>query len=216
MCSFSANIFSFDRHRDRPFPPICLSHRPCITKKDTAYTFRSSALVGSGKTLGPNKEKQPVPFSGYKPPFDLLSGAKTNLPDSLKPNNTSTSCLQYVFLETASVCIIVQSRVAAALPLRFRTGWYPAVKIAIFFFATLPPCRHLQNTARHTTDRFLPPKFEPCKTYFAKKNTMYQAVRVNHFHPGNSEKPVQNHQNVGIGKGIFAIDIVGRYVIFTF
>ncbi len=97
MCSFSANIFSFDRHRDRPFPPICLSHRPCITKKDTAYTFRSSALVGSGKTLGPNKEKQPVPFSGYKPPFDLLSGAKTNLPDSLKPNNTSTSCLQYVF-----------------------------------------------------------------------------------------------------------------------
>ena len=97
MCSFSANIFSFDRHRDHPFPPICLSHRPCITKKDTAYTFRSSALVGSGKTLGPNKEKQPVPFSGYKPPFDLLSGAKTNLPDSLKPNNTSTSCLQYVF-----------------------------------------------------------------------------------------------------------------------
>ena len=97
MCSFSANIFSFDRHRDRPFPPICLSHRPCITKKDTAYTFRSSALVGSGKTLGPNKEKQPVPFSGYKPPLDLLSGAKTNLPDSLKPNNTSTSCLQYVF-----------------------------------------------------------------------------------------------------------------------
>ena len=44
---------------------------------------------------------------------------------------------------------------------------------------------------------------------------MYQAVRVNHFHPGNSEKPVQNHQNVRIGKGIFAIDIVGRYVIFN-
>ena len=41
------------------------------------------------------------------------------------------------FVETASVCILVQSRVAAALPLRFRTGWYPAVKIAIFF--SLPP-----------------------------------------------------------------------------
>ena len=45
-----------------------------------------------------------MPFSGYKPPLDLLSGAKTNLPDSLKPNNTSTSCLQYVFRGYRSLC----------------------------------------------------------------------------------------------------------------
>lgn len=45
-----------------------------------------------------------MPFPGYKPPLDLLSGAKTNLPDSLKPNNTSTSCLQYVFRGYRSLC----------------------------------------------------------------------------------------------------------------
>ena len=36
-------------------------------KKDTALTFRSFALVGSGKTFSPNKEKQSAPIAGYKP-----------------------------------------------------------------------------------------------------------------------------------------------------
>ncbi len=41
-------------------------------KKDTALSFRSSALVGSGKTLSPNKEKQSAPFAGYKLTFRLI------------------------------------------------------------------------------------------------------------------------------------------------
>ena len=41
-------------------------------KKDTALSFHSSALVGSGKTFSPNKEKQSAPFAGYKPTFRLI------------------------------------------------------------------------------------------------------------------------------------------------
>ena len=66
-------------------------------KKDTALSFRSSALVGSGKTFSPNKEKQSAPFAGYKLTFRLIIWGYFNLPDLLKPNNLSTSRLQYVF-----------------------------------------------------------------------------------------------------------------------
>ena len=65
-------------------------------------SFRSFALVGSGKTFGPNEKKQAVPLQGTNLPFDLLFGALFNLPDLLKPNNLSTSRLKYVF---KSLCL---------------------------------------------------------------------------------------------------------------
>lgn len=42
------------------------------------------------------------PLQGTHLPFDLLFGALFNLPDLLKPNNLSTSCLKYVF---KSLCL---------------------------------------------------------------------------------------------------------------
>ena len=42
------------------------------------------------------------PLQGTNLPFDLLFGALFNLPDLLKPNNLSTSCLKYVF---KSLCL---------------------------------------------------------------------------------------------------------------
>lgn len=41
-------------------------------------------------------------MQGTNLPFDLLFGALFNLPDLLKPNNLSTSCLKYVF---KSLCL---------------------------------------------------------------------------------------------------------------
>ena len=42
------------------------------------------------------------PLQGTNLPFDLLFGALFNLPDLLKPNNLSTSCLKYV---SKSLCL---------------------------------------------------------------------------------------------------------------
>lgn len=42
------------------------------------------------------------PLQGRNLPFDLLFGALFNLPDLLRPNNLSTSCLKYVF---KSLCL---------------------------------------------------------------------------------------------------------------
>ena len=75
-------------------------------EKDTALSFHSFALVGSGKTLAQIRKSSLRPLQGTNPPFDLLFGAIFNLPDLLKPNNLSTSRLQYVF---KLLCLFLKS-----------------------------------------------------------------------------------------------------------
>ena len=73
-------------------------------KKDTALLF-VICLVGSGKTLLPNKGKQSAPFAGYKLTFRLIIWVTfLNLPDSLNQIiSLQVVCRMSVYVAVLSV-----------------------------------------------------------------------------------------------------------------